>query len=424
MALSIPRNRRKRLFWASNVGHSGIMTRPPDTVPVVGSLTRPRRDAKVSGLSAGVADRLGLDIWFVRGLFVLLALSGGIGVPIYLWGWLLTPSDDDAAPMTRLAPGFLRWPTWGQIATIIGSSLVVSSAIAWAAPFTIWPALVVGAVWWLAARHNRGNKTSRSAAPRAPERFTHPTTPFEHSVAVWLARLDEVAALGTAPGHTAVITTHPATDAPDAERSLALTASEPIPATPAKRARLFDLCVLVLAGLSGWAGATLAPSGWERSLLALALALLVLGGGLLLRTILLRRRRPGVFITLAGVACAAALVVQTGLAPAPSNDVAIDVPPGTQIPAKVDALGVSQTVDLSAATLDHAHTLEVNAVASNVIIILPEEGASVVANYAASVVVLPSGERAGVGEFTEATQGSRVTLTIDAVLSRVEVRHG
>jgi phage shock protein PspC (stress-responsive transcriptional regulator) len=60
--------------------------------------TRPRRFPKhgyVAGVSAGVALRYGLDPLVVRIAFVLSAVFGGLGVPVYVAAWLLLPRDAD-----------------------------------------------------------------------------------------------------------------------------------------------------------------------------------------------------------------------------------------------------------------------------------------------------------------------------------------
>lgn len=401
------------------------MTAQLDTTPGLGGLTRPRRDGKVSGLCAAIATRHGVDVWLVRGLVALGMLSGGVGVPLYLWGWLLTPSDDDAAPITRLAPGFPRWPLPARVGAVIVSSLIVVSVIGWAAPFTIWPAIVVGAVWWLAVRRSRrGRRRSAGVGAMTRESDATPTTPFDESVATWLARLEEVSRLGTAPGVTSVASYRDPIAALVADHTPDAASEPPAGARPIRTTRVFDLGVLAMAGAAGWAVFRYAPRAWDAPLAALGAALLVLGLGVVVRSLALRGRRHGGFVTVAGVVCAAALVVQAGLAPSPSHEVALTYGPGTALPESVDALGVSQTIDLRQAPIDAEHTIRVNAVASKVVVLLPPGGASLEVHFVASHVALPSGDRAGVGELSEPDADSRLRVNVDAVMSEVEVRDG
>lgn len=59
-------------------------------------LSRPLDDRLVVGVAAGLARYLDLDVTVVRIGFVVLALVGGLGVPLYLVGYLLMPADGSA----------------------------------------------------------------------------------------------------------------------------------------------------------------------------------------------------------------------------------------------------------------------------------------------------------------------------------------
>jgi phage shock protein C len=47
----------------------------------------------VAGVAAGAADYLDVDVVIVRIALVVLALMGGIGLPLYLAAWVLVPED-------------------------------------------------------------------------------------------------------------------------------------------------------------------------------------------------------------------------------------------------------------------------------------------------------------------------------------------
>ena len=73
------------------------------------TVRRSARDVKVAGLCGGVAEKWDVDPILVRIAFVLLALSAGIGLVLYLAGWLLLPVEgkqtapvDDLFGETRL----------------------------------------------------------------------------------------------------------------------------------------------------------------------------------------------------------------------------------------------------------------------------------------------------------------------------------
>ncbi|WP_197288825.1 PspC domain-containing protein [Nocardia sp. NRRL S-836] len=64
---------------------------------------RPRAGRKLGGVATGIAMRYRIDPVIVRIAFVALALSGGVGVPLYLVGWLALPDEGDAvSPLESL----------------------------------------------------------------------------------------------------------------------------------------------------------------------------------------------------------------------------------------------------------------------------------------------------------------------------------
>jgi phage shock protein C len=62
-------------------------------------LYRSRTDRKLAGVCGGLAEYFGrTDTTVVRVAFVVLALLGGAGVPIYLAMWLVVPVQKQDAP--------------------------------------------------------------------------------------------------------------------------------------------------------------------------------------------------------------------------------------------------------------------------------------------------------------------------------------
>jgi phage shock protein PspC (stress-responsive transcriptional regulator) len=47
----------------------------------------------VAGVAAGLARYLGVDVMIIRLAFVVLAIFGGAGIPLYLAGLLLIPEE-------------------------------------------------------------------------------------------------------------------------------------------------------------------------------------------------------------------------------------------------------------------------------------------------------------------------------------------
>jgi phage shock protein PspC (stress-responsive transcriptional regulator) len=57
-------------------------------------LYRPASDRMLAGVASGVARYFGIDVTVVRIVLAVLAVVGGVGVPLYLAGWLLIPDED------------------------------------------------------------------------------------------------------------------------------------------------------------------------------------------------------------------------------------------------------------------------------------------------------------------------------------------
>lgn len=56
---------------------------------------RPRHGRKIAGVAAGIGERYGIDPVLVRVALIVATVMGGIGVFVYLLGWLLLPEEGD-----------------------------------------------------------------------------------------------------------------------------------------------------------------------------------------------------------------------------------------------------------------------------------------------------------------------------------------
>jgi len=65
-----------------------------------GRLYRSRTDAMIAGVCGGLGRYLGIDPTFVRVFFILLALSDGMGVWLYVILWFVLPREGQAEPTT------------------------------------------------------------------------------------------------------------------------------------------------------------------------------------------------------------------------------------------------------------------------------------------------------------------------------------
>ena len=67
----------------------------------VRSLGLVRQPGWIGGVSAGIADRLGIDVVIVRGILVVIAVLGGPAVLLYALAWLVLRGINDTVTLLR-----------------------------------------------------------------------------------------------------------------------------------------------------------------------------------------------------------------------------------------------------------------------------------------------------------------------------------
>jgi phage shock protein C len=76
--------------------------------PAARSLMLDKRNKKIAGVCAGFARSLEVDVTLVRVLWLVIALSTGVGFLAYLAAWIIMPSDRGA-----VLPVFVHQPQGG-----------------------------------------------------------------------------------------------------------------------------------------------------------------------------------------------------------------------------------------------------------------------------------------------------------------------
>jgi phage shock protein C len=96
----------------------------PTEQPQVVRVRRSTTDKVVAGVAGGLGRYLGIDPVLLRVAFVLLALSGGSGVLLYIIGWIAIPEEQ---PTDVLGPA----PTGSSLAgrTIIGATVIAVGSV-------------------------------------------------------------------------------------------------------------------------------------------------------------------------------------------------------------------------------------------------------------------------------------------------------
>jgi len=437
------------------------------------TLRRSATDAKLAGLCGGVAQHWGIDPVLVRVGWALLALSGGIGLVLYLAGWLLIPVEgSNKAPADDLfGESIRRWPRELWITLVVVATLATFAVFGWLSPFGIGPAIVIAVIWYFGFYKSRQGKAAKSIpdsaadsipAPTQPvlPEFVHypgPPTPFTEAAAAWQRRIEErrieehsrqIAAGQTSTGPREDWPTPPpqdlsqapsvpqGTDHPQAVEHDAFLAEphpaglyvEPPPAAPvrmsnsrsAKRLRLISLIVLGLTlsglGVAQALGLAIPVAGY------LAAALLVIGLTLLAATWFGMARG----LLPLGIVLAVAVVIATAAGPA------MRTPPlGTtsahaytslaELPAAGDSEDLGKlSVDLThlAMTSDATYTAHVDL--GELVVTVPKD-ADVVINYRADLgavraygtEVQAGSELNGRVPDPQPIQSGRHTLTLD-----------
>lgn len=189
---------------------------------------RSTTDAKLVGLCGGVASHFGIDPVLVRVAWVLLALSGGIGVVLYLAGWLLVPQQGRATALGHdlLGDSVRHWPKEVWVALVGVACLVLFPLAAQVTPFGVGPALVIVGIWYFGFYKMRPTSSrlrtyAGIATPRLPpvrpaplQFLPHPgpATPFTEAAAAWRLRIEQHAqqTAGVAGSRTTSPTAPPA----------------------------------------------------------------------------------------------------------------------------------------------------------------------------------------------------------------------
>ena len=132
---------------------------------------RPGEGRVLSGVCAGVAQRLGADPLLVRVAFVAAATTG-LGFALYALGWALMPSDESAAPVRRIPTGR------AAVEVGLGAGLLVLSVLLamrglglWFSDAVAWPLVLVaagGALLWRQSQTRPAPATPRDTARPRP----------------------------------------------------------------------------------------------------------------------------------------------------------------------------------------------------------------------------------------------------------------
>lgn len=154
-------------------------------------LRRSTADRKLTGLCGGVAQQWRIDPLLVRILAVLLVLSGGIGLVLYAFGWLMVPEEGSTERAAhRLVPQSKNWSKEIWIAILVVAGIACVALLGQFVPLGLMPALIILAVWYFGFRKPNSSTVQQVAAPPpAHDPLAGPSTPFTDAARAWQERM-------------------------------------------------------------------------------------------------------------------------------------------------------------------------------------------------------------------------------------------
>jgi phage shock protein PspC (stress-responsive transcriptional regulator) len=103
-----------------------------------------RVDRKVvAGVAGGIADYTALDPAIFRILFVILSLTGGVGILLYLVAWLMVPRATEAASAGERFVRRFRFPSWLGIVLLVVAAVVLASEVGFWTPAALWAVALI-----------------------------------------------------------------------------------------------------------------------------------------------------------------------------------------------------------------------------------------------------------------------------------------
>lgn len=154
---------------------------PPDARPQNRQpLRRSSADRKIAGVCGGLGRYLGVDPLLFRVLLPVLAIFGGVGLLIYLGGWLFLPADGDAASPVEAMLGRGQSSTSGVTTVLLAAVGVLALAFVVDRPNVLLLAVVVVGVVLLLRRQPPGALAAMAGPPGAVVNApgTPPPAPF------------------------------------------------------------------------------------------------------------------------------------------------------------------------------------------------------------------------------------------------------
>ncbi len=98
--------------------------------PGVGRPPLRRVHGVLGGVAAGIAGYFNVEAWLIRLAFFLLVFAGGLGILLYLAGWLVIPEEgSDDSIVEGWVQGISTGPAWIGVALIVIAAIWILSSL-------------------------------------------------------------------------------------------------------------------------------------------------------------------------------------------------------------------------------------------------------------------------------------------------------
>lgn len=383
-------------------------TSGPTAAPNSAALVRPSTGRVIAGVSQALANRFAVPAWVVRLVFVVLTLSGGIGLVLYVAGWVLIPSEGDARAAAGQFLDRIEGPrAWVGIGLLAVAAIIIADSTRLLdADLTAAAVLIVIGV--LLYRGDIGSSGTK-AVPTTREETT--TMTYETS-----------GGTGTAIGDRPVDP-----PAPPPEPPVPSAPMPPAPPPPPRERSILGRLTVALGLISLGVMALLDNAGIAdiRMRHYLGAAVTVIGIGLLVGSFAGRAR--GLIVL--------GVILTPGLLVSPIAEYDFDTTEVRYAPLSVEEISGDYTldvgrmeIDLSAVDFDGA-TVELDAEVGmgELIVIIPDDVAvEAYGEVAVGEVQVLGSNSGGLGEISlrRSAEGGNGELIVDARtdLGRVEIR--
>lgn len=135
-----------------------VSPKPPTPNGATRAPFRRQRDGgHIAGVARGLASTLEVDVTYVRLAFVVLTFASGVGLILYIAGWIFVPSTDGSAPLISAGISGETSARQGIAlgAIVLGIALLLKRSGLWLPDRVLWPAVLVATGLAMVWRNDR-----------------------------------------------------------------------------------------------------------------------------------------------------------------------------------------------------------------------------------------------------------------------------